>query len=54
MENSRYDIYLDDEVAAENMDFHTALMLIKAMDEAYWAEPELAITLKRRNNGQED
>ena len=50
MEALKYDVYIDSNIAAENMDLDTAIILVKALFEKYYADKGMFVSMRRRVN----
>ena len=48
MEELKYDVYIDSNIAAENMDLDTAIILVKALFERYYADTGMVVSMRRR------
>lgn len=46
----KFDVYIDDEKVAENMDMDTAIVLVKALLNEYYNDPVLKVSIKERHD----
>ena len=49
MNDQKYDLYIDGELAAENMELQYAVVFMKALFETFYNEAGMEVTVKRRN-----
>ena len=48
MNDQKYDLYIDGELAAENMELQYAVVFMKALFETFYNEAEMEVTVKGR------
>ena len=48
MEELKYNVYVHGDIAAENMDLDTAVILVKALFEKYYADTGMVVSMRRR------